>query len=162
MTSAKPTFPEHQQAVRTIQRNNQVKIATPDLFVAAVTNKKENPEVIAALNFASATPGELINTTTSFLVNSPDVIYQPLKDIDKIKNTYDPAKILGLASGVSVSPGKQFAYDLQYYLPDSPVPNYYWTNNNLQIVIEFANLSNDQKVEVQFLSQGVKINDIIV
>lgn len=140
--------------------NFAVRIATPDLIV--LSDDVIDIDIMADLFFESIGGKELISLVRNDIVSGQDVIYQPIKNLARIRQLYNPLNIIGLRIN-SESIFKNFSINLEDYIPRAGSgPNgerVYLDQETGNIVIDVINMQKDEEVEVQILRDGVVLSD---
>lgn len=140
--------------------NFGIKIATPELIVLG--DEVVATDIMADLIFESIGGKELISIVRNDMVSGQDVVYQPIKNLSRIKQLYNPLNIIGLRVN-SESIFKNFSIKLEDYIPRiGSGPNgerVYRDLSTGDIVIDVINMQKDEEVEVQILRTGVVLGD---
>jgi hypothetical protein len=106
--------------------------------------------------FESVAGQELLTVARNDTVNGQDVVYQPIKNLNILQDTYNPTKLLAVYD-TSDSFFGAFAIDLRSKIPSigtgADGKNYYLTDIG-DLVIEVANIANDEQVEFQVADSG--------
>jgi len=139
-----------------------VKIATPDLILF-----KDSPlaiEIMTDLVFEDIGGQELINIIRNDVIFGQDVLYQPIKNVTSLYLQYNPNNILKLQSVIG-SYFNNLPIKFENKIPRVGTgPNgetVYLEQATGNLIINVINMDKDEKVEVQILSQGTKLNDTI-
>ena len=113
-------------------------------------------EFLVDLLFESVAGQELLTIARNDTVNGQDVVYQPIKNLNILQDTYNPTKLLSVYD-TSDSFFGAFAIDLRSKIPSVGTgidgKNYYLTELG-DLVIEVANIGNDEQVEFQVADSG--------
>jgi hypothetical protein len=113
-------------------------------------------EFIVDLLFESVAGQELLTIARNDTVNGQDVVYQPIKNLNILQDTYNPTKLLSVYD-TSDSFFGAFAIDLSSKIPSVGTgpggKNYYLTDLG-DLVIEVVNIANDEQVEFQIADSG--------
>lgn len=108
-------------------------------------------EVIADLLFEDIGGQEILQIARFDTVNGESVKYNPIQNIDQIKQDYNPKNIINVRDN-SERAFSSFSIKLNNKLPKegarSDGRNIYF-NSQGELVIELANLLPDEKVEIQ-------------
>jgi hypothetical protein len=113
-------------------------------------------EFLVDLLFESVAGQELLTIARNDTVNGQDVVYQPIKNLNILQDTYNPTKLLAVYD-TSDSFFGAFAIDLSSKIPSVGTgpggKNYYLTDLG-DLVIEVVNIANDEQVEFQIADSG--------
>jgi hypothetical protein len=113
-------------------------------------------EFLVDLLFESVAGQELLTIARNDTVNGQDVVYQPIKNLNILQDTYNPTKLLAIYD-TSESFFGAFAIDLRSKIPLVGTgvggKNYYLTSLG-DLVIEVVNIANDEQVEFQVADSG--------
>lgn len=113
-------------------------------------------EFIVDLLFESVAGQELLTIARNDTVNGQDVIYQPIKNLNILQDTYNPTRLLAMYDTSDAFFGA-FAINLRSKIPSllasTDGKNYYITENG-DLVIELVNMLNDEQVELQIADSG--------
>jgi hypothetical protein len=113
-------------------------------------------EFLVDLLFESVAGQELLTIARNDTVNGQDVVYQPIKNLNILQDTYNPTRLLAVYD-TSDSFFGTFAIDLRSKIPSvgtgADGKNYYLTDLG-DLVIEVANIANDEQVEFQVADSG--------
>jgi hypothetical protein len=124
------------------------------LFVDEAFSK----EFITDLLFEDVGGQELLSIARDDTVNGQDVIYQPIKNLGILRDTYDINNLLKLQE-TSDRFFANFLINLFEKIPrvgNGPDgKNYYFDEVTGDGIIEFVNIRNDEQVEVQISNAGI-------
>lgn len=139
-----------------------VKIPTTDIILY---NDESTPiEVMSDLIFENIGGQEIINIARNDIINGQNVIYQPIKNLTNLYFQYNPQNILALQN-ISDEYFKKFPIKLESTIPNIGTgPNgetVYIEESTGNLVINVINLSPDEQVEVEILSNGAIFDDTI-
>lgn len=139
-----------------------VKIPTTDIILY---NDESTPiEVMSDLIFENIGGQEIINIARNDIINGQNVIYQPIKNLTNLYFQYNPQNILALQN-ISDEYFKKFPIKLENTIPNIGTgPNgetVYIEESTGNLVINVINLSPDEQVEVEILSNGAIFDDTI-
>jgi hypothetical protein len=156
--SAKPHTPIALQTTTA----KSIKIATSNLFVLSDTP----PTVEATFNliFESLVATELSSYVSHDMVKGQNIAYQPITNLAGISQQYSPLNIIRL-QGTSAQTIYNYDYSLESYLPhvgygtNGEIVYIDLTNNNA--VLNFINLSENDRVEIEFLTYDSLRSDTI-
>jgi hypothetical protein len=156
--SATPATPELSSMLSSISdaaAKATVKTATPDIIL--FDDGIVPIEVMADLIFEDIGGQELINIARNDIVNGQKITYQPIKNLSRIEEQYNPNNIISLQD----TSDKYFA-NFPIQLKDK-IPNigtgpdgrfvYFDTTTN-DLVIELVNIVGDEQVEIQISTDG--------
>jgi len=113
-------------------------------------------EVIADLLFEDIGGQEILAISRFDTVNGEDVRYNPIQNINQIKQDYNPKNIINVRDN-SERVFNNFTIRLNNRLPKEGLGsdgNNAFFNNEGELVIELVNLLPDEKVEVQITESG--------
>jgi len=114
-------------------------------------------ELMTDLIFENIGGQELINIARSDTVNGQNIIYQPIKNLARIQQEYNPNNIIALQS-TSDKYFQNFAIKLNNKIPNvgnGPAgANVYIDPETGDLVVEAVNLEEDEQVEVQITTSG--------
>ena len=136
--------------------DTSVKAAPIDtvLFVDEAFSK----EFITDLLFEDIAGQELLSIARDDTVNGQDVIYQPIKNLGILRDTYDINNLLKLQE-TSDRFFANFIINLFEKIPkvgNGPDgKNYYFDEETGDGIIEFINMRDDEQVEVQISNAGI-------
>jgi hypothetical protein len=139
-----------------------VKPATPDLII--FDNESVPIDVMSDLIFENIGGQELISIARNDIVNGQSVVYRPIKNLSSLALRYNPQNIIALQN-TSNKFFENFPIKLENHIPDKgtgPANETVYidpTNNNL--IINVVGLAEDERVEVQILTNGSILNDTI-
>lgn len=141
--------------------NSEVKVARPDIILF---NDDSVPiDIIPDLIFEDIGGQELLNISRNDLVGGIDVVYQPIKNLSYISQQYNSKNIIDIQN-TSETFFKNFSIKFESKIPvtgSSANGNNVYIDSNGDLVIEVADLEQDEQVEVQFISTGEFFNDTI-
>lgn len=157
--------------------SKDVRVATPDIIL--FDDSAVPIDVMTDLIFEDIGGQELINLSRNDLVGGQNVIYHPVKNLSNIFLQYNPQNILQTQDTANVLFNNYTIkledrlltdqdlvaynndilkiYDKAQYIT-SPV---YLDPTTGDLVVLLSNLSNDEQVEIQLLSNGTEFNDIL-
>jgi hypothetical protein len=160
----------------TVETNNEVQATPPEITTdtpapAVDTSIKAAPidtvlfvdegfsqEFITDLLFEDIAGQELLSIARDDTVNGQKVIYQPIKNLGILRDTYDVNNLLKLQE-TSDRFFANFLINLFEKIPkvgNGPDgKNYYLDNNTGDGIIEFVNMRTDEQVEVQISNAGI-------
>lgn len=147
-----------------------VKPASPDIILF---NDDLVPiEVMADLLFEEIGGQELINIARNDTINGQSTVYRPIKNLSKLALRYSPLNIVALQN-TSNSYFNNFPIKLDERTPlngNGPGGLTVYAQNVLgtattlastNIIIEVVNIEDDERVEVQILTNGDVLSDTI-
>lgn len=114
-------------------------------------------EVMTDLIFEDIGGQELVSISRSDIINGQQILYQPIKNVSLIQDTYNPNNIIGL----QLSSEKYFAnFSIKFEEkipsdgngPDGSVV--YIESTTGELVLEFVNLKDDEQIEIQLGTDG--------
>ena len=131
-------------------------VKSANLETILFNDEEFSSEFIVDLLFESVAGQELLTIARNDTVNGQDVVYQPIKNLNILQDTYNPTKLLSVYD-TSDSFFGAFAIDLSSKIPSVGTgpggKNYYLTNLG-DLVIEVVNIANDEQVEFQIADSG--------
>ena len=128
----------------------QVKSATPDIVLF---NDDTVPiEVMSDLIFEDIGGQELLSISRSDTINGQEISYQPIKNLTAIQQQYNPNNILGLQT-TSDKYFSNFSIKFDARIP-STGPNVYIEDVTGDLIIDVANMADDEQVEVEITVSG--------
>lgn len=161
-TSATPDIP---QPVPT-SLGTSIKVATPDLIQF---NEEAIPiEYMTDLLFEQVGGQEIISISRNDIVNGQQVLYRPIKNIPQVSASFSPLNMFAAIDDTN-SYFKNFVIQFDTKVPevgsDSSANEVseviYIDDTNGNLVINTINMLADEVVEVQVLTSGGPVGDII-
>jgi hypothetical protein len=153
---AKPSTPKTSARVQT---GKGLKVATRELFLTQDTTVGE---ITATQRIFQEIAGiELLSISRNYSVNGITQLYNPIANISDLSDRYSPFNIIPL-QGIDTAYFNQYPIDLSVRLPDFPnnpdgsTHNVYMDNSNT-IVIELADFTANERVEIEFLSSDDQV-----
>jgi hypothetical protein len=143
-----------------------IKIADSNLFVDI---GQPSAEEMAVALFEQIGGHELIGIVSNDLVNpvydlnGSNSAYQPIQNLNKIATDYSPDQILKLQD-TDADYFRAFPISLDRFIPEygsGTNGSTIYTDSSGNLVIEFVNIRDNQRVQVEVLSYGNVINDTI-
>jgi hypothetical protein len=153
--TASPSSPSIVSGVFSLQGNNAVKTATPDIIL--FNDDLVPVEIMTDLIFEDIGGHELINIARRDTINGQKISYQPIKNMSNIEQRYNPNNLISLQAT-----SDQYFANFQIQLKDKtpnvgtgPNQTYvYLTTDTNDLVVETINLTSDEQVEVQIATDG--------
>jgi hypothetical protein len=131
-------------------------VKSANLETILFNDEEFSSEFIVDLLFESVAGQELLTIARNDTVNGQDVVYQPIKNLNILQDTYNPTKLLAIYD-TSESFFGAFAIDLRSKIPlignGAGGKNYYLTSLG-DLIIEVVNIANDEQVEFQVADSG--------
>jgi hypothetical protein len=131
-------------------------VKSANLETILFNDEEFSSEFIVDLLFESVAGQELLTVARNDTVNGQNVVYQPIKNLNILQDTYNPTKLLAVYD-TSDSFFGAFAINLRSKIPSIGTgangKNYYLTDIG-DLVIEVANIANDEQVEFQVADSG--------
>lgn len=168
-TPATPDLPTQAPTI-TGPTKQPVKPASPDIILF---NDDLVPiEVMTDLLFEEIGGQELINISRNDTINGQNLVYRPIRNLTQLATRYGPQNILALQN-TSNSFFNNFPIKLEERLPidgNGPggttvyfesVPATATAPATTNLVIEVVNMEEDERVEVQILTNANVLNDTI-
>lgn len=152
------------QPTNTSSSTPNVKAATPDLILF---KEADIPvEQIADLVFQDIGGQEILSVARNDIVNGQKVLYNPIKNLSTIALTYNPQTIFTFDAG-SKAYFSNFAIKLEDYTPE--IGEGTGTNGDIvyvdyetgNLVVNVINMSDNEDVDIQVLSDAVLFDGII-
>ena len=143
-----------------------IKIADSNLFVDI---GQPSAEEMAVALFEQIGGHELIGIVSNDLVNpiydlnGSNSAYQPIENLNKIATDYSPDQILKLQD-TDADYFRAFPISLDRFIPEygsGTNGSTIYTDSSGNLVIEFVNIRDNQRVQVEVLSYGNVISDTI-
>ena len=137
-----------------------VKSATPDIVIFNDAEVENNADLMVDLLFENIGGQELLLIARQDTVNGLDVLYSPIKNLNIIREEYNPNNILKLQK-TSDKIFQNFPIDIDDTIPDTPIDSpdpevtgnvYLDAEDNL--VIELINIDGGEQVEVEVIRSG--------
>jgi hypothetical protein len=163
---AKPLLPESSKYEGATEK--AIKVATPDLILFDEAGLPV--EIMTNLIFEQIGGQEIINISRNDIVNGQKVSYNLISNTDQINNSYNPKNIFTVPGAIE-SYFKNFSIRLDTHIPErgtGPQGQVVYVdrfnNNPLQknrLVVDVINMATNEQVEIQVLSDGVSISDIL-
>lgn len=138
-----------------------VKPATPDI-IQFDTDALE-VDALADLVFEEIGGQELINIARNDIINGQPVRYQPIKNVNKLANKYNPQNILYIPQ-TSYSFFNNFPLKFVDYLPNvgtGPEGKTIYLDESGNLIINLVNIRPNEEVEVQVFDQPNIFNGTI-
>jgi hypothetical protein len=164
LDSATPNHPSKNDST-TISKG--IKIATSNLFV--LNDIPPTIEATFSLVFENLVATELTGFLKHDMVKGENLNYQPFSNLGTLSQQYSPFNIIQL-SGTTSQFLNDFAYSLEIFVPSVG----YGTNGEIvyidkvstsstknSIIINLINISDDERVEVEFLTYDSLRSDTI-
>ena len=148
------------------KKGKVIKIADSNLFIDAAQPSIDD---MAVAIFEQIGGHELIGIVSNDLVNpiydlnGSNSAYQPIENLNKISTDYSPDQILKLQD-TDADYFRAFPISLDRFIPEygsGAGGSTIYTDSSGNLVIEFVNLRDNQRVQVEVLSYGNVINDTI-
>ena len=140
--------------------DNSVKSAPIDTVV--FIDEAFSSELIADLLFEDIAGQEILSIARNDTVNGQDVVYQPIKNLGILRDTYNPNNLLRLQE-TSDRFFANFIINLADKIPKvgngADGANYYLDFSTGDGVIELINIKSDEQVEIQIANAGT-IEDV--
>jgi hypothetical protein len=156
-----PAQPETYFTLSSSQTQPYVKVATKDIVLG---DDATPVEIMSDLLFEDIGGQEIINILRNDLVNGQNVIYTPIKNINKIYAQSNPKNIVAIQN-TSESIFKNYPIDLMSKIPNvgngTNGETVYIEQDSENLVIEFVNMEQDEYVDIQILSSGQLLDDTI-
>jgi hypothetical protein len=115
-------------------------------------------ELIIDLLFEDIGGQEILSIARNDTVNGQSVVYQPIKNLGILQQTYNPAKLLRIQE-TSDKFFSNFTIDLRSKIPNVGSgpngKNYKIDSVTGELILEFVNLRSDEQVEIQIASDGI-------
>lgn len=147
---------------REFTRTNSIKAATPDLL----TIKQNDVPVdsMADILFEDIGGQEILSVSRNDLINGQRVIYSPIKNVSKISQRFNSNNLFPIPE-TTQSYFNNFAIKLDEKTPELGTgPNQetiYLDPVTGNLVVNVVNMSSSDMVEIQVLSRGDLVSDIL-
>lgn len=136
-----------------------IKTATPQFLLF---NDDEIPvDAMVDLLFENIGGQELLTIARADTVNGQKILYQPIKNLNILKEQYNPNNIVRLQN-TSDKFFSNFSIKLSDKIPvvgNGPNGTNVYLDSSGNLVIEFVNLANDEQAEIEITSSGI-INEV--
>lgn len=134
-----------------------VKVATPDIVGAVLEKAYSNEKVMQAF-FEDMGLQEILSVTRNTavnIVNGQGVLYQPIENMSIISQKYNSSNILPLQSAEAIY--RNFSIYIEDKIVEEgdgtgPEGQSEYLDNRNNLVINIANLQEDERVEIETLS----------
>jgi hypothetical protein len=141
--------------ISTVSNPEPVRTAPIDTILI---NENNIPiDIMTDLIFQNIGGQELINISRNDIVNGQKIIYQPIKNLYRVQQEFNPNNIISLQS-TSDKYFENFAIKLNNKVPNvgsGPGGAYiYIDTSNGDLVIESVNLNEDEQVELEIVTSG--------
>lgn len=140
----------------TIEEDPPIKSAPIDTVV--FVDEAFSAEFVADILFEQIGGQEILSIARGDTVNGQKVIYQPIKNLGILQETYNPTSLLRL-QGTSDRFFSNFLIDLRTKIPKRGSglngANYFLDLTTGNGVIELVNVKSDEQVQVQIISNGI-------
>ena len=161
-----PDFPYSASPVlyilRQVEQNKAIKAAAPVENLQKPTNLLNNSAVQFDRDFNYFNATALSSALRHDTVNGQNIKYQPIADLSNINSKYNPNNLIQLQSTLQ-SYFESFAYNIDKYtvFAANPTEDYtaVETSAEFELVLSFADMTNSEKVQVQFLVMDTAFND---
>jgi hypothetical protein len=131
-------------------------VKAANLDTVLFNDEEFSSEFLVDLLFESVAGQELLTIARNDTVNGQGVVYQPIKNLNILQDSYNPTKLLAVYD-TSDSFFGAFAIDFISKIPSVGTgpggKNYYFTDLG-DLVIEVVNVANDEQVEFQIADSG--------
>ena len=137
--------------------SNAVKSATPDIIMFNDDQLTADSSIMVDLLFEDIGGQELLTISRHDTVNGQNVLYQPIKNLNILKDEYNPNNIIMLQK-TSDKIFKNFSIKLEESIPEvgnGPSGSNVYLDVDGNLVIEFINMIHDEQVDVQITSGGI-------
>ena len=162
MVDAVPNIPVPVPAVS----NQDIKVATPDLIQFG--DDQVPVEYMTDLLFEQVGAQEIMSISRNDIVNGQPVLYRPIKNIPQINASFNPLNIFASIDDNNAY-FKNFPIAFEDRVPElgadtaksEVIDVAYIDKTNGNVVLQIINMLVDDQVEVQVLSSGEPVGDII-
>ena len=152
--SATPQTPATLNQILSTSNVNHIKAATPDIILFEDDNVSISE--MSSLYFEDLAVQELVSISRNDTINGQDLLYEPIKNIKSLQQSYNPNNILGLQK---TSDQYFSGFPITF---DQKIPNEgnglneanVYVDEEGNLVIETINLNNDEQIEVELSTGG--------
>ena len=152
--SATPQTPATLNQILSTSNVNHIKAATPDIILFEDDNVLISE--MSSLYFEDLAVQELVSISRNDTINGQDLLYEPIKNIKSLQQSYNPNNILGLQK---TSDQYFSGFPITF---DQKIPNEgnglneanVYVDEEGNLVIETINLNNDEQIEVELSTGG--------
>lgn len=152
--SATPQTPATLNQILSTSNVNHIKAATPDIILFEDDNVSISE--MSSLYFEDLAVQELVSISRNDTINGQDLLYEPIKNIKSLQQSYNSNNILGLQK---TSDQYFSGFPITF---DQKIPNEgnglneanVYVDEEGNLVIETINLNNDEQIEVELSTGG--------
>jgi len=148
---------------RTQERSDRAVKSAP-IDTVTFVDEAFSEEAIIDLLFESIGGQEILSIARADTVNGQNVVYQPIRNLNILEQTYNSGNLLRLLD-TSTSFFNNFSINLREKIPfvgnateetgGTDGGNYYVESTNGDIIIELINMLPDEQVEIQITSAAI-------
>jgi hypothetical protein len=128
-------------------------IKTAAIETVLFNDEEFSLEFITDLLFEDIAGQEILTIARNDTVNGQEVIYQPIKNLGIIQDTYNPTNLLGVYE-TSSNFFNNFLINLRDKLPKTQDGTNYYLSPTLDLIVEFVNLEPDEQIELEISNSG--------
>jgi hypothetical protein len=157
-TEVEPTPPDIQQGGGDSAPSPTPAVKSAPIDTVVFIDEAFSSELMVDLLFEDIGGQELLTVARTDTVNGQNVVYQPIKNLGILRDTYNPTKLLKLQD-TSDKYFANFIINLRDKIPNvgsgENGVNYYLDLATASGVIELINMKIDEQVEIQIASAGI-------
>jgi hypothetical protein len=147
-----------------VSKNNVNPVLTAPIDTVLFNDDSVPIEIMTDLIFENIGGQELINIARNDTVNGQKIIYQPIKNLIKIQQQYNPNNIVSLQD-TSDKYFQNFSIKIDEKVPNNPTgPNgshVYIDPITGELIVEAVNLETDEQIEIE-ISIGGTIYEAVI
>jgi LysM repeat protein len=148
----------YQESNMSTEITEQPPVKSAQIDTVNFSDEAVSRELLADLLFEDIAGQELLSIARNDTVNGQSIIYQPIKNLGILQETYNPTSLLRLQE-TSDKFFSNFLINLRTKIPKKGSGenglNYYLDLETGDGIIEFVNLRLDEQVEVQIATGGI-------
>jgi hypothetical protein len=138
-----------------------IKVATPDIILF---DEEGFPvDMMVSLIFEQIGGQEIINIARNDIINGQRISYSLISNADQVNNAHNTRNIFSI-SGTLDSFFKNFGIRLEIHIPErgtGPSGELVYVDQTGSLVVDVTRMGVNQQVEIQVLSAGQVISDIL-
>ena len=147
-----------------VSKNNVNPVLTAPIDTVLFNDDSVPVEIMTDLIFENIGGQELINIARNDTVNGQKIIYQPIKNLIKIQQQYNPNNIVSLQD-TSDKYFQNFSIKIDEKVPNNPTgPNgshVYIDPITGELIVEAVSLETDEQIEIE-ISIGGTIYEAVI
>lgn len=146
------------QVEQAVEQTVTPKIKSAPIDTIQFVDDAFSEELIIDLLFQNIGGQEILSIARGDTVNGQPVVYQPIKNLGILQQTYNPARLLRIQE-TSDKFFSNFTIDLRTKIPNVGSglngKNYRIVEATGDLVVELVNMRSDEQVEIQIASDGI-------